>query len=288
MSIFLGGCDDNTFVVRYTYPLFYSASQTMLFHLSSFRETPSKKSKEERTQDQSSTFPHRQAIASRVMGNLSSLTYHHLSPNTVMQSRGRTAFEGGSDSKHMRQIRSKRDLKRKARDRINKKGSMEGALFDDEEVADMGARMITSLLVPPRRKRGPILGPPDARQFVSKQWNGQVADGSLRESQHVMNNTKQSLDQLENRIESLKQDLNNSEKRRDKEELEKAMKTLRSERKAFAAKERHVNLTNRLQNVRINAASVLHDVVQKAEFGTGACLGSARIGKLARGEWLQP
>ncbi|PWN35371.1 uncharacterized protein FA14DRAFT_172019 [Meira miltonrushii] len=264
------------------------ASQTMLFHLSSYNGRPSREPNDERRQERCSTFPHRQAIAARVMSNVSSLTYHHLSPNTVMQSKGRTALGGGSDSRYMRQIRSKRDLKRRAKDRISAQGYGEGLSPDQMEVGDMGANMITSLFVPHRRQRGPLPGPPDARQFIAKEWNGQKPNGNMRQTEHALLSTRKSIDQLRNKYDKLKQIADASGKGHDQEEAEKALKNWRSQRKNFSSEEKKFELTKELQAIRSDAASLLYSVVQKAELSTGACLGSARIGKLARGEWLTP
>lgn len=266
----------------------FTASQTMLFHLSSYNGRPSREPNDERRQGQCSTFPSRQAIAARVMSNLSSLTYHHLSPNTVMQSKGRKALGGGSDSRYMRQIRSKRDLKRRAKDRISAQGYDESRSLDEMEVGDMGATMITSLFVPHRRQRGPLPGPPDARKFIPKEWNGQKPDGNMRHTKNSLLAKKDSIDQLENKYKTLQQKADGSGKSHDQEEAEKALKDLRSQRKMFLSDKKKFESTEQLTATRNDVASLLYSVVQRAETSTGACLGSARIGKLARGEWLQP
>lgn len=260
----------------------------MLFHLSSHKGRPSREPKDERRQGQNSTFPLREAIAARVMLNLSSITYHHLSPNTVMQTKGRTAIAGGSDSKYMRQIRSKRDLKRRVNDRISAQSQGEGVSIDEMEVGDMGSRLITSLFVPHRRQRGPTSGPPDSRQFNPRQWNGQKADGNMKQTEYALITMKESIDQLENKFETLKKTADVSGKCNDKEKAEQALKDWRSRRKIFLAEENKFQSTKQLQEIRSNAASLLHSITQRAESSTGACLGSARIGKLARGEWLPP
>lgn len=205
-----------------------------------------------------------------------------------MQSKGRTAIGGGSDSKNMRQIRSKRDFKRRAKERIKAKGNGEGIMPDEIEFGDMGSQMITSLIVPHRRQRGPVSGPPDSRQFTAKHWNGQRTDGNIKQTQQTLIKMQETLDERERSYDELKQKANSSGKAHDKEAAEKALKDLRSQRKIFLSEKKKIESVAELHTIRSNAATLLHSITQRAESSTGAFLGAARIGKLARGEWLPP
>lgn len=115
------------------------------------------------------------SFARRILENLASLTYHHVSPNTLMLSKKKPRLSGGSDAASARVARSRLGKAPSASLAASLSGleasgdSIPDAL-DDTEHAHLGGsqRLLAPLQTSPRPVRGPVVS--DARTHP---WDGQ-------------------------------------------------------------------------------------------------------------------
>nr|CDI53401.1 putative protein [Melanopsichium pennsylvanicum 4] len=129
-------------------------------------------------------------LAHRTIANLSSLTYHHLSPYTQMQSRAHL--------KDNRALRKPKTLSSLARvlgkiDSSSSDSSLEAALLEGEDTVVNEAHMKIGFLYPSiKPKRGPVSG-------RLKEWNGQDAEKVVSEG--VLAQMQMDLDTVERLLE---------------------------------------------------------------------------------------
>lgn len=94
-----------------------------------------------------------QTLARRLCNNVASLQYHHFSFHVAMSRRGGLTRVGGSNTLALRRRRS------------NPAPSTTGVPLEE---------VLPSLTVPAKPRRGPHLGPPEARSLRPLRWDGQT------------------------------------------------------------------------------------------------------------------
>lgn len=241
----------------------------------------------------------------RLVANLSSLCYHHLSPHTVMQPNERSRRVGGTDAPASRRLRSRRA---EAKGTTSSSDSRRIKTDDDDDDDDdnvgqsgSGAsvnagEVVTSLIVPGKRPRGPKVGPTDARVFFADRWNGQSAQRFLARAEMA---------DLEKKLEELGAELDAAKESKSKSDdsslgctrhgsmpsepaTAKLVTRIRETRGRLKAERRLHSIEDERQAVRAASERMLADAVTRAQYNAGAWLGAARFEKLARKQWLAP
>lgn len=215
-------------------------------------------------------------FARRILDNLSSLTYHHLSPNTVMLSKRNPRLTGGSNSHAARQSRASLGSA------PSESETLAMSLLAEESAGDFDGtgrkpiagpqRLLMPLSTIPRPARGPVQsnrasGAADERVLP---WDGQRP---MRSLERVQVNQEASL--LEERFATLQRDLAHSEQ----PGSSKSMTQLQRQRKQREAKEikgllKGVRKKDRAvleaRRVQDEARCLLLQLVRGAELGVRA------------------
>ncbi|SPO25934.1 uncharacterized protein UTRI_03299 [Ustilago trichophora] len=229
-------------------------------------------------------------LAHRVIANLSSLTYHHLSPYTQMQSHAHL--------KDNRALRKPRKLSSLARvlgkidsgilavspDNRQVESGLEDALLDgreDDTLVNEAHMKLGFLLPTVKPKRGPI----SARL---KEWDGQDADkigseGGLRQMEADLVTIERLLEEYDAEAKgdrSKRQQLSKQIQQL-KTEAEQLRKKIKSATKALAQAESQ----RQLENIPIEH---LADLVAAAQEAEGILLGKNRWTRRKNGDFLPP
>lgn len=216
----------------------------------------------------------------RLMLNMSSLSYHHLSPHTMLQPSTKKTRVGGSDSRSQRRHRQRViDIQRHA-------------TGDDE--TSSGLKMVTSLLpsliVNPSRPRGPLLGPSFARHRIPQRWNGQRAPTPSSGVSRVALHAKQrELDELAKpmlRARELSQASTASKE--DIRRYEEIYSKFKQERGLLKSMTKSIAQADERITLQLNSANMLSNLVRQVEDSTGAMIGAKRFRRWADDEWLEP
>ncbi|SPO25580.1 uncharacterized protein UTRI_03299_B [Ustilago trichophora] len=229
-------------------------------------------------------------LAHRVIANLSSLTYHHLSPYTQMQSRAHL--------KDNRALRKPKKLSSLARvlgkldggglavspDAHQAESGLEDALLDgreDDTLVNEAHMKLGFLLPTVKPKRGPV----SARL---KEWDGQDADkvgseGGLRQMEADLVTIERLLEDYdaEAKGDRSKRKQLSKQIQQLKAEAEQLRKTIKSATKALAQAESQ----RQMENIPIEH---LADLVVGAQEAEGILLGKNRWTRCKNGDFLPP
>ncbi|KAN0063390.1 hypothetical protein ACQY0O_004556 [Thecaphora frezii] len=250
----------------------------------------------------------RQTLAHRLVANLSSLTYHHLSPHTRMQSltKRRAAAEGKP-----KPLSSLARLLHRTDDRD---GIAEGLASEScaSGVINATADRIDLLRVPPK----PVLGPKGAKLPV---WDAQDPDklrsaASVVAPQEASASGNNAASVAERDIETLRRGHNDLARRRDAlkptaqsqgagaaersqakrevAQIEKQQTKLQVEIKMLERKlktlQRSSAKQDREKRIQSIAIDLLADTVSRAQSNEKVWIGKSRWGIRRRGGWLPP
>lgn len=223
-------------------------------------------------------------LAHRIISNLSSLTYHHLSPYTQMQSPRsahlRAALRKPKKLSSLARVLGKLDTPTSSDlpDGTGGETNLHSALEGEEGGMLNLAHMKLSFLMPTPK---PIRGPKEAKL---KNWDGQDpvkigSEGSLRQMQEDLAT-----------VERLLQE-NGNQRGGDKgvktgvQQLKDEAETLRKKIKAAAKALVQAEEKREMENVGIEA---LAELIAGAQDRERVMLGKQRWAKRARGEFLSP
>lgn len=240
------------------------AGNTMLLHLASTRAK----------EDTSARDAH------RIIRNLSSLCYHHLSPHTRMQPISRRI--GGTDTTTLRRRRGSNGLKSKVLDGASLAMKSFELPATRINAAPPDLTVLPSLVVASKPIRGPIANP-FSRRFLPGRWDGQ-------KTVRIIQTTDAFVAHLESMVESLSEETERAEERFGRysievQELRTKIKKVKGEVKGAIKTRQKVDDRRAIQS---GPADILHSVITKAQANNGIWLGARRFEKWASGAWLPP
>lgn len=237
-----------------------TAANTLLLYLAaSNRQINNSSQSSQRKNTPSSPLLH------RMISNLSTLCYHHLSPNTMMQPNIRSRRIGGTDSPASRRLRSRRA----------------SAKIGADERGSRSEEVLLSLSVPSKRVRGPLIGSVNARTLRAKRWDGQKHDNSIAL-------TPAKLAELEARVHDASQMVEKNKTDPFGKPPADLLKKFKDERGVLRSKTREWKLQQDALADRQASKSLLVDLVTRTQSSLNAWIGAARFQKAGRNEWLPP
>lgn len=236
---------------------------TLAFHLSSslLASSSSRNGGGPARSDQDSPLSSKRAssrLAHRIISNLSSLTYHHLSPHTPMQSRVHLTLR--------RTIR-----KPTTRSAISSALSPSSSI-DEGEVTVNEAHMKLSFLFPTFK---PVRGPANTRM---REWDGQDPDRTASEGR---------LRQMEAELQEVKKALEGG-KRLSPKQVEELRGQAEKMKKKIKSAQRALEKAAEEEELKSVPIGLLAELVAKAQDEEGVLLGKERWSKRAKGEFLPP
>jgi hypothetical protein len=194
-----------------------------------------------------------------------------------MQPNTKKRRTGGTDSSKLRRRRSA------TKGRVVRASAMDSFESDPGYSASstmVEAEVLPSLVVMPKRNRGPVV-PTEARRFGSSRWDGQRPVPTIQSSPSYIAH-------LQAIIDATGEELNRTRERHGAEGratlavLERIRREKGDLKSALKKKEREDDRNA----IMSEASSMLHCVVRNAQLNCGAWLGSSRFGRWAKGEWL--
>lgn len=215
-------------------------------------------------------------LAHRVIYNMASLCYHHLSPHTQMQPFTKKRRVGGTDAANLRRRRSIKTTKIHT-------SPLDSFENDDEPGASASAiasQVLPSLVVLPKPLRGPMRTG-DVRPLASSRWDGQRPIPMIQTSPAYMAHLQQTVDATGKRIREAKERDGG-----DSAEVKRLTEQIRSEKGELKAATRKREKEQQRDAAQFDAAILLQSLVKRAEDSSGAWLGGNRMSRWARGAWL--
>lgn len=246
----------------------FSAEGTLLFYLASTQ------SKDDRNVAN--------LLGHRVMSNISTLCYHHLSPYTSMQPNTRKKRVGGTDASSRRRRRAMSSTLQSPSIDISALSSFESGSEAPTLVAPMEVQVLPSLVVTPKRIRGPIYVSA-AKGSRPIRWDGQSPVKNIQTSSAFTSHLQAMIEATSEEITQAKERFGPDDTR--VEQLKIRIRKEKAELKSALTKKKKDDDRQALQS---EVAGLLHKVVEKAQTNNDAWLGARRFNQWATGSWLPP
>lgn len=220
------------------------------------------------------------SLAHRLIRNVSSLCYHHLSPYTRMQPLSRRV--GGTDTSVLRKRRGSIGLKSKVLDGATFAMKSFESTSKPTNEAPPDLTVLPSLVVASKPVRGPIANPL-SRRFMPGRWDGQ-------KTVRIIQTTDAFVTHLESMVETLSEESEQAERRFGRasievQELKAKIKKVKGEVRGTLKIRQKADDRRSMQS---GPAEVLHDIFTKAQANNGNWLGAHRFQKWASGAFLPP
>lgn len=239
--------------------------------------------------------------ARELLANLSSLTYHNLSPMTAFRSKRAPRLMGGSETDSARSARARSKVPANLDTRAtlaivggggggNNQTNDDMSFLDDEMIALMGSqRPLPSLSVPSRPRRGPATG------ALLTTWDGQRPDKLLKMAQN-RTSAADKLARLKESLEQVRAELDKFDKSDTSPErlaVDKEFKSIRGMLRGMRSLDK---VESQKDQADRELKSRLMELITGAESGgtlldgpqAGFFCGGSRWVKWRDGKWLPP
>ncbi|UZJ51733.1 hypothetical protein CBS101457_001053 [Exobasidium rhododendri] len=216
--------------------------------------------------------------ARRVVGNLGSLCYHHLSPYTRMQPINKKRRIGGTDANNLRRRRTTQTKK------AAKSSSLDSFQIDDSGSSNMSAvveaQVLPSLVVTPKPIRGPMVHA-ELRRYRPARWDGQRPIPTIQTTPAFLAHLQATVDATSRTLEETRERFGSSAPA-----TLKVLDRIRQEKGNLKSAKKLKEREDDKHAIMNEAASMLQEVVNIAQTNCGAWLGSSRFTRWAKGDWL--